>query len=72
MNEFAQTLKGVNKALYTAAYNFHLKNFKGATADSAHLAGLAKLKSIDKIREEHAKPQTWVNLETGKTHKAIR
>jgi hypothetical protein len=72
MNEFMQTLKGANRVMYKAAYDFHLKNFKGATADSAHLAGIAKLKSTAKIREEYVKPQTWVNLKTGKTHKAIR
>ena len=67
MNDFIQTLSGVNKVLYKQSYNFHMEHVKGATPESAHLAGLDKLEKIRKISEEEAKPKTYVDLSTGKT-----
>jgi hypothetical protein len=70
MNSFIETLKGVEKVMYKSAYQFHMNYHKGATEQSAHEAGINELKRLGKLREEHSKPQTWVNLSTGKTHKA--
>ena len=70
MNSFIETLKGVEKVMYKSAYNFHMEHHKGATEQSAHEAGLNELKRLGKLRKEASKPQTWVNLSTGKTHKA--
>ena len=70
MNAFFETLKGVEKVMYKTAYNFHLNHHNGATEDTAHEAGLNELKRLGKLREEHSKPQTWVDLSTGKTHQA--
>jgi len=70
MNSFFETLKGVEKVMYKAAYNFHLKYHNGATEDTAHEAGINELKRLGKLREVHSQPQTWVDLSTGKTHKA--
>jgi hypothetical protein len=70
MNAFFETLKGVEKVMYKTAYNFHLKYHSGATEDTAHEAGINELKRLGKLREEHSQPQTWVDLSTGKTHKA--
>ena len=70
MNSFFETLKGVEKVMYKTAYNFHMEHHKGATAETAHEAGLKELKRLGKLREEHSKPQTWVNLSTGEKFKA--
>ena len=70
MNAFCQNLKGVEKVMYKSAFNFHMKNHNGATEDSAHTAGLNELKRLGKLREEHSKPQTWVDITTGKRHLA--
>jgi len=66
MNEFFQTLTGINKVLYKTAYNFELKYAANATEESAHQAGLDKIKSVSKLSEELSKPQTYVDLSTGK------
>ena len=66
MNEFFQTLTGINKVLYKTAYNFHMKYSTNATEESAHQAGLTEIKRISKLSEELDKPQTYVNLSTGK------
>ena len=70
MNAFCQNLKGVEKVMYKSAFNFHMKNHKGATEDSAHIVGLNELKRLGKLREEHSKPQIWVDITTGKQHLA--
>jgi len=66
MNAFFQTLTGVNKVLYKTSYEFHMKYSTNATEESAHQAGLDKIKSVSKLSEELSKPQTYVNLSTGK------
>jgi hypothetical protein len=66
MNEFFQTLTGINKVLYKTAYNFELKYAANATEESAHQAGLKEIKRIGKLSEELSKPQTYVDLSTGK------
>jgi hypothetical protein len=66
MNNFAETLKGVDKVLYKSAYEFELKHIDGATEESAHQAGLKKLAQVKKLTEEASKPQTYVDLRTGK------
>lgn len=66
MNSFIETLKGVEKVMYKTAYKFHMDYHKGATEQSAHEAGLNELKRLGKLREEASKPQTYVNLSTGK------
>jgi hypothetical protein len=65
MNNFAETLKGVDKVLYKSAYEFELKFVKGATEESAHQAGLEKLEQIKKLKAEASKPQVYMNLKTG-------
>lgn len=65
MNNFAETLKGVNKVLYKSAYEFELNFVKGATEESAHKAGLEKIEQVKKLSEEVSKPQVYVNLSTG-------
>jgi hypothetical protein len=72
MQEFIQTLKGTDRVMYKAAYQFHLDNYDGATEVTAHEAGVAEIKRIAKIKEKYAKPQTWVDLATGETHSVIR
>jgi hypothetical protein len=64
--EFLNTLSGINKVLYKTSYEFHMKYSANATEESAHQAGLDKIKSVSKLSEELDKPQTYVNLSTGK------
>ena len=70
MNSFFETLKGVEKVMYKSAYNFHMEYHEGATSESAHEAGINELKRLGKLRKEASKPQTWINLSTGKSFKA--
>lgn len=70
MNAFCQNLKGVEKVMYKSAFNFHMRNHKGATEDTAHQAGLNELKRLGKLREEHSKPEVWVDITTGEKHLA--
>ena len=65
MNNFAETLKGVDKVLYKSAYEFELKFVEGATEENAHKAGLEKLEHLKRMKEEIKKPQVYVNLKTG-------
>ena len=66
MNAFFLTLTGINKVFYKTAYNFELKYAANATEESAHQAGLKEIKRIGKLSEELSKPQTYVDLSTGK------
>jgi hypothetical protein len=66
MNEYFQTLTGINKVLYKTAYKFEIDYAANATEESAHQAGLNEIKRIGKLSEELSKPQTYVNLSTGK------
>lgn len=66
MNNFAETLKGVDKVMYKSAYNFHLQHIEGATEESAHEAGLKELERLEKLKEEASKPKVYVDLKTGK------
>ena len=70
MNSFFETLKGIEKVMYKASYNFHMNHCKEATIDTAHQAGLNELKRLGKLREEHSQPGTWVDQSTGKTFNA--
>ena len=70
MNEFYGTLKGTEKVMYKMAYNFHKNHSKGATEESAHQAGLKEISRLVRLREDHAEPETWVDITTGETHKA--
>ena len=70
MNAFCQNLKGVEKVMYKSAFNFHMKYHKDATEDTAHQAGLNELKRLGKLREEHSKPEVWVDITTGEKHLA--
>ncbi len=67
MNKFKETLNGVEKIMYTAAVEFYLSINTDATEESAHEAGLKELKRLGRLREEHSKPTTCVDLSTGKT-----
>lgn len=66
MNELYNNLKGVEKVMYKTAFNFHMKYSTGATEDSAHIAGLKELERLGKLRNEMNKPQTYVDLSTGR------
>jgi len=66
MNNFAETIRGVDKVLYKSAYAFELEYVKGATEESAHQAGLKKLEQVNRLKEEASKPQVYVDLSTGK------
>ena len=66
MNTFFQTLTGVNKVLYKSSYEFHMKYSKNATEESAHQEGLNKIKSVARLSEELSKPQTYVDISTGR------
>jgi hypothetical protein len=70
MNTFYENLKGVEKVMYKSAFNFHMKYHAGATNESAHEAGLKELKRLGKLREEHSKPEMWVDITTGEKHLA--
>jgi hypothetical protein len=65
MENFANTLTGINKVLYKTSYEFHMKYSKNATPESAHQAGLDKIESINELSKELDKPQTYVNVSTG-------
>jgi len=71
MNAYYDNLKGVERVMYKSAFNFHKQHVQGATEDSAHEAGVKELERLGKIRKEASKPQTYVNLSTGKKFKAI-
>ena len=45
MNDFINTLTGIDKVLYRTSYEFELKYSPNATPESAHQAGLEKLKN---------------------------
>jgi hypothetical protein len=65
MENFSNTLSGIDKVLYKTSYEFHLKYSENATPESAHRAGLEKIESIKKLSKELEKPQTYVNVATG-------
>ena len=65
--EFLQTLSSVNRVLYKSSYEFHMKHEDGATHESAHQAGLKKLKRVNALLDQQV---TWVDVTTGETHKA--
>jgi hypothetical protein len=66
-NDFYKSLSRVNQVLYKSSYDFHMQYHKGATPESAHAAGLDKLTKTGRLKEEMQKPQTYVDLSTGKT-----
>ena len=66
MNSFFKSLKGVEKVMYKSAYQFHIKYHEGANEQTAHEAGINELKRLGKLREEASKPQTYIDLSTGK------
>ena len=65
MEQFANTLTGINKVLYKTSYKFHMENFENATPESAHEEGLKRIEGINQLRKEFEKPQAYVNLATG-------
>ena len=66
--QFLQSLTRINQILYKAAYNFEIEHCNG-TSESAHEAGLKKIKSTENLKSQMSRPQTYVNLATGKTIK---
>lgn len=66
-NDYYNSLTGVNKVLYRTSYNFEMEHCPGATPESAHAAGLDKIARMNKMSEEARKPQTYIDLSTGKT-----
>lgn len=65
MENFTNTLTGINKVLYKTSYEFHMKYSENATAESAHQAGLNEIERINELSKEWDKPQTYVNVATG-------
>lgn len=63
--EFIQTLSGIEKILYKTSYDFEVKHC-GATPEQAHQAGINKIKSVNKLAKKESRPQTYVQLSTGK------
>jgi hypothetical protein len=43
-----------------------MKYSKNATEESAHQEGLNKIKSVARLSEELSKPQTYVDISTGR------
>jgi len=70
MNAYYENLKGVERSMYKMAFEFHKDYTENATEDSAHEAGLKELERLGRLRKENSKPQTWVDITTGKTFKA--
>jgi hypothetical protein len=69
MKDFINTLTGIDKILYRTSYDFELKYSPNATPESAHEAGLKKIRRTEDLKTQMSKPQTYVNLATGKTIK---
>jgi hypothetical protein len=65
MENFLNTLSGIDKVLYKTSYEFHMKYSANATPESAHRAGLEKIESVKELSRELEKPQTYVNVATG-------
>lgn len=65
MENFTNTLTGINKVLYKTAYEFHMKYSANATTESAHQAGLKEIERIKELSKELDKPQSYVNVATG-------
>ena len=68
---FAESLKGLAKTAYSTGYSFHMDCNPDSTEAEAHEAGLKEMARIADLREEARKPQTWVNLSTGKKFRAV-
>jgi hypothetical protein len=62
----AKELTGLDKTLYTTAYNFHMEYHDGATEDSAHEAGIKEINRINGIKNAPEEKEWFVNLSTGK------
>jgi hypothetical protein len=66
MNDFINTLTGIDKVLYRTSYEFELKYSPNATPESAHQAGLEKLKNTREMMAQFEGEQDYVDLSTGK------
>jgi hypothetical protein len=67
---FAESLSSTAKVAYSTGYSFHMDCYPNATESEAHQAGLDEMARIDRIRKTAKKPQTWVDITTGKKFKA--
>jgi hypothetical protein len=65
-----KTLTSVEKVFYKAAFNFEMEYVSGNT-EAANEAGIAEVARINKLKKTATKQQTWVNVSTGKTFKAV-
>ena len=63
---YTDTLSRVEKILYKQSFEFELQHGSGADEDSAHFAGMQKVNSVRALAKEMEKPQTYVDLKTGK------
>jgi len=66
MNDFINTLTGIDKVLYRTSYDFELKYSPNATPESAHQAGLEKLKNTKEMMAQFEGEQEYVDLSSGK------
>jgi hypothetical protein len=66
MEQFANTLTGINKVLYTTSYEFHMKYSQNPTHESAHQAGLDKIASTEELMKTLEGEQDYVDVSTGR------
>jgi hypothetical protein len=66
--QFLQSLSRIDQILYKTSYDFAVKHCN-ATPELAHQAGLKKIKNTKILAEQLSKPQSYVDLSTGKTFK---
>ena len=69
MENFSNTLSGINKVLYKTSYEFHLKYSENATPESAHQAGLEKIANTEKMMKMLEGEQNYVDVSTGRRFK---
>lgn len=66
--QFLQSLSRIDQILYKTSYDFEIK-YCEATSEEAHQAGLKKIKKTKDLVQQLEKPQTYVDVSTGKTFK---
>jgi hypothetical protein len=66
MEQFANTLTGINKVLYKTSYQFHMNHSENPTHEAAHQAGLEKITNTEKMMKTFEKEQDYIDLSTGR------
>lgn len=65
-NQFLETLNSMDKTFYKVAYDFQMQHGSDKSPEAAHQAGLDEIKRINKLSKTFDKPQTYVEISTGK------